>query len=286
MNVAKNSKKGKQLNQKTHFASLIYLTLAFCPSISKGLMPDPHLQKMNSSPVLQNVRKGDVKRVLYYITKAGLGQVYVSLGKAHQIKPGTVLNTFRHLSLGNGDSKFKSGQIKVTHLMGSYAVAEIIAQQELPYDSNYSSYPGVMAGDSIEKPSYLVQRVVHSLPELDIPYSQLFTEPKARPSSIELSSLGKLHLKKVIKVFAERKVSHLFISGYTGREGNTQANQVESLQRALAVRQYLITQLDFDPERITALGMGESDLKDPSNVSGHRQANRRIVIKASTSATH
>ena len=104
------------------------------------------------------------------------------------------------------------------------------------------------------------------------------------PSNIELSNSGKLYLNKAMKVFGSRKISHLFISGYTGKEGKTQLNQVESYQRALAVRQYLVTNLGFDPYRVTALGMGETSLKDPSNVSGHSQSNRRIVIKANTSA--
>ena len=169
--------------------------------------------------------------------------------------------------------------------MGNYAVAEVITQQELPYDTDYSAYPGVMAGDIIESPTYLVKKVLHTLPELEIPYTKLFTEPKAQPRNIELSKEGMEYLSRVMKVFGPRKISRMFISGYTGAEGQTQRNQVESYQRAFAVRQYLVTHLGFDPKRLTALGMGETGLKDPSNVSGHREANRRIVIKANTGAS-
>ncbi|MFK7826541.1 MAG: OmpA family protein [Oligoflexales bacterium] len=274
------------MNQRsTYFVSFLCSSQMFYPPISKGLMTNPDLTESETSTSQQNSQIINSKRVLYYITKDQLGLVYIALGSSHHIKSGTVLNTYRRLNLGKEISKFRSGQIKVTQLIGSYAVAKVINQQELPYDTNYSSYHGVMAGDLIEAPSYMVKKVIHSLPELDIPYFKLFTEPKARPTNIELSDSGKEFLINAMKVFGSRKVSHIFISGYTGREGKTESNQVESYQRALTIRQYLITHLGFDPNRLTAIGMGETALKDPSNVSGHSQANRRIVIKANTSAS-
>ena len=287
MNLAKKPEKGKQLNrQQPYLFSLLCSILVLCPHESKGLMHKQDLGGHSQSPSSHDSSmEGDAeKRVLHYITKNGLGRVYIRLGSSHRIKAGSVLNTYRNLSLGGSSSRFNSGQIKITQLMGSYAVAKVISKRDLPHDTDFSSYPGVMAGDLIEAPTYLVKKVLHSLPELEIPYTMLFTEPKSRPSRIELSKAGKDYLNRTMGVFGARKISHMFVSGYTGREGPTQLNQVESYQRAFAVRQYLITQLGFDPHRLTALGMGESALRDPSNVSGHSVSNRRIVIQANTSA--
>ena len=71
----------------------------------------------------------------------------------------------------------------------------------------------------------------------------------------------------------------LIITGHTDREGPSHVNQVESLQRALTVRQYFINELGFDSSRIVSLGMGEDEIRDPSFVAGQRNTNRRLEFQ-------
>ena len=69
------------------------------------------------------------------------------------------------------------------------------------------------------------------------------------------------------------------IEGHTDQNGSSSDNQIESYQRALTIRQFIIDELNMDENRIIAVGFGESEIIDDSYVAGYRQNNRRIVFK-------
>ncbi|OGC43050.1 hypothetical protein A2Y85_06840 [candidate division WOR-3 bacterium RBG_13_43_14] len=81
---------------------------------------------------------------------------------------------------------------------------------------------------------------------------------------------------KVLKAKPKMRVE---ISGHTDSIGSDSYNQTLSYQRANAVRQYLITYHQIDPNRLAAMGYGESQpIADNRSKSG-RDQNRRIEFK-------
>ena len=58
---------------------------------------------------------------------------------------------------------------------------------------------------------------------------------------------------------------------------------MESYQRALAVRSFLLEELGFDPARVLAVGQGEAGVpSDTSHVPGQGERYRCIVLKVLT----
>src|SRR5690606_7787304 len=87
-------------------------------------------------------------------------------------------------------------------------------------------------------------------------------------------------LRLVASEFGGARLQLLAIEAHTDHVGNAEANQIESYQRALTVRQYLTSVLKFTMEKVEAFGFGESDPLVPDFSPGHEDRNRRIVIKA------
>ena len=69
------------------------------------------------------------------------------------------------------------------------------------------------------------------------------------------------------------------VIGHTDSSGPAEANQIESYQRAVVVRQYLIDTLGFDADRVVALGKGEDELPEEPLTPNYKQRARRIVVK-------
>jgi outer membrane protein OmpA-like peptidoglycan-associated protein len=70
--------------------------------------------------------------------------------------------------------------------------------------------------------------------------------------------------------------SRFLINGHTDSKGEEDYNQELSQRRANAVVQYLVAQHDIDPQRLKAIGFGETALKDLSD--GESAINRRVEI--------
>ena len=66
------------------------------------------------------------------------------------------------------------------------------------------------------------------------------------------------------------------LAGHTDAVGDAAYNQALSERRAAAVRRYLTTQFDIDPERLETVGYGESRLLVP--VETENWQNRRVQI--------
>ena len=69
------------------------------------------------------------------------------------------------------------------------------------------------------------------------------------------------------------------IEGHTDQKGDSEQNQIETYQRALTIRQYLIDELGFDENRVTAIGLGESEPISDVILPGNADRSRRIVLK-------
>ena len=111
-------------------------------------------------------------------------------------------------------------------------------------------------------------------------YRDLFSDPKSFPLTFELSPDGLELLKQQTRVFLEAHSQSLIVEAHTDSEGDRQTNQMESYQRALTIRQMLIDELGFAPDRIIAIGLGESEPLKEMYLPGKKLEARRIIIRA------
>ncbi len=174
-----------------------------------------------------------------------------------------------------------TGVLKVAELRPNYALAS--AQEDSTYDSSiyFKSQPGIMVGDRVVSQAPRIIANIKLLPTVTIPYKELFLDPKSFPLSFELSEEGMETLKAKARVFVEARVGSLIVEAHTDSEGSREANQMESYQRALTIRQVLIDELALDPERVLAVGLGESEPLQEQHLPGKKDQARRIILKAS-----
>lgn len=95
-------------------------------------------------------------------------------------------------------------------------------------------------------------------------------------SEIQPKNFGLLtKLQRVIREFADGTVT---ISGHTDARGNEARNMKLSEERAQAVRQYLLANMDVPANRIQAVGKGESQPIATNETEEGRSKNRRIDV--------
>jgi len=99
------------------------------------------------------------------------------------------------------------------------------------------------------------------------------------PGSAQINTRNFGLLKKLEQALRLYPGFKVIIEGHTDSFGSTEANQVLSLNRAKAVRQYLLVHMqDVPAERLDAQGYGESrPIANNETVAG-RRANRRIDL--------
>jgi OmpA-OmpF porin, OOP family len=107
--------------------------------------------------------------------------------------------------------------------------------------------------------------------------------------SAELTPQARVQLEPLGRALATPQLlPHRFlIAGHTDSVGDAAYNRVLSLQRAIAVRDYLIQTHGIDPARLVAHGWGFTRLKDPRNPRS--AVNRRVevaLIASSAPASH
>jgi outer membrane protein OmpA-like peptidoglycan-associated protein len=174
------------------------------------------------------------------------------------------------------------GQLKVVEVQDRFTVARVEKQGSDMVQALFPKFPEIMAGDFAVIQRVNIARRPLVIPNAAIHYADLFADPNSRPGTFELKAQGADRLRDLAKPFANARLSMLMVEGYTDQEGSASANQVESYQRALTVRQFLIDELGFDESRVVAVGYGEAQPADTSFAPGSTDANRRIVLKAIT----
>jgi outer membrane protein OmpA-like peptidoglycan-associated protein len=85
------------------------------------------------------------------------------------------------------------------------------------------------------------------------------------------------NLEHLLEFMTLKKSAVIRLEGHTDSVGNDQANQVLSQKRAEAVRRYLIKK-GISPNRIEAVGYGESKPVATNDTEEGRQTNRRTVV--------
>ncbi len=68
------------------------------------------------------------------------------------------------------------------------------------------------------------------------------------------------------------------IEGHTDNVGDTTSNQLLSERRAAAVREFLIVKFGVSPDRVVAVGLGESQLLVPTPPQTSNARNRRVQV--------
>jgi hypothetical protein len=214
--------------------------------------------------------------VRYNRTDAKPATVLLRVQNVGEPAVGAVFEVFRQL----GEEKIQTGALKVLKADKGYAVAEVVMDGTIESENFFPKFKGVMIGDVAEPKEVKVVQTQFVTPIKTVHYHEIFRDPKANPSSYELTEEGKQRLKEAAEVFSEARVPVLMIEAYTDQKGPAEVNQLESYQRALTIRQYLTEVLGFDPDRTIALGYGESELAEDSFAPGFESKNRRIVFKA------
>ena len=86
-------------------------------------------------------------------------------------------------------------------------------------------------------------------------------------------------LNTLQRAIAEFPSGAITIEGHTDAQGNAASNQALSQRRADAVRDYLLSNMDVDPSRLTAIGFGEARPIASNETREGRALNRRIDVR-------
>ncbi len=231
----------------------------------------------------------DVIPILQYLDLSeepkGDSFVILGAGKKDGMLKGVTLKTFRSSGNTTGyESREKvwieTGRLKAVEVQAAVTIAKVVVDKTSMSKMFFPNFPTVMAGDfAVVKRQKLTRKQIVT-PTSQLSYASLFDDPKARPETFELSRSGRHKIMAAAKIFARSRLSLLMVEGYTDHKGPTNLNQIESYQRALTVRQFLIDELGFDPKRVMAIGYGENEPLDTSLAPGYEETNRRIVLKA------
>jgi hypothetical protein len=200
--------------------------------------------------------------------------------------PGSILESKRpkQLAAPGEPAWIATALLKVTEVREGYALAQVTSDGSRDSMMHFPDDPGLRVGDAALPQQLAITQKLRVLPTKTLTYDRLFIDPKSLPTTFELSPDGKEHLLDEARVFADVHAPLLLVEAHTDPHGKREANQIESYQRALTIRQILIDELGFDPERIVAVGLGESEPLDEPYLPGRAEQARRIVLRVKTPA--
>ena len=207
--------------------------------------------------------------------------IIIEGGSRDGLVSGDVFRIFRTGAVGahSPGVTIETGAAKVVAVYEHKSLAELTQNSTPVSERFYGRFPEVMAGDLAVRERIEVRRALSLSPEVTLPYNALFYDAKANPQNFELTDVGKAQLATEAGQFSNLRAGMLMVIGHTDAKGSSEVNQVESYQRAVVVRQYLIEQLGFDPMRIVAVGKGEDDLLNEDLTPGYAERARRIALK-------
>lgn len=201
--------------------------------------------------------------------------VGIRLLKSINLPSGTLLRAIRMRSGQNATV----AELRVTTAKGKRAVAKINRVTRGVSRTVLADYPFLMAGDFVQLSPVMVKARYRVVKPVAIRYDRLYQDPGAHPLSFQLSEGGRERLKDTLKDLTRNRQSLLIVEGHTDTMGSWRRNQLESLQRAEVVKRFAVDTLGIDPDRVVAVGQGEMEPVDQTNVPGHESRNRRIVLK-------
>jgi len=113
----------------------------------------------------------------------------------------------------------------------------------------------------------------------DAPVKKAFTVTAKFPSgSAVLSSTSKAQLKDAGAFLKNNDFKMVFVEGHSDSQGNDNYNKILSQRRAQAVKNQLVREYGLNPDKVKAIGYGETNpIADNATPAG-RAKNRRVVI--------
>lgn len=267
----------QQMPQKT--GSGLTISSVSNSSGSSNLPSQPPSQKVDLG------RQGEKTgfEIIQFLGEKKAGEFALIDGRTSDgLGQGVLLKSYRKMTQsGPGSSLWvETGKLKVAGKRGRHVFAEILEDSSPLSKESFPTFPGPMAGDHVVPSQVVIKKVAALLPVVEISYFDLFEDPTSLPRTFELKENGKAELLSKMNSFKTAHIPLILIEGHTSYTGSSESNQIESYQRSKTIRSFLVSNLGFDPERVLAVGYGESDLKDKSFTEGHERRNRRIIIKA------
>lgn len=211
--------------------------------------------------------------------------ILINAGKKDGIKPGTLLKTYRPTKVYNTkliseSILIETGLIKILQVNENNSIAQVIKNGTELSKSVFTKYPNIMVGDITKEANFIISPNKILTPTITLYYKDIFIDPNKTPTTFELSEKGKNILQKELQVFADKKISALIIEGHTDLDSDTQRSQVESYQRALIIKQFMVNNLLFNENALIPIGFGDQQPLYSNFISEDKILNRRIVIKA------
>ena len=209
-------------------------------------------------------------------------------GSRHGLLTGALLEVRRPKnspSAAGDEAWIPVAQLKTIEVRGDFALARVVTDGSQLSGVQFPDAPGAMVGDRAFRDEPILAQTIRVIPTRTLTYDQLFVDPKAFPSSFELTPEGKAFLVEQAQIFTSVHAPLLLIEGFTDHHGDRQSNQIESYQRALTIRQTLIDELGLDPERLVAIGLGETEALDEPYLPGRDRLARRIVLRTKNQET-
>ncbi len=229
--------------------------------------------------LVMNVYAAETHKILF-IDKQEKEIVTLENNPDENLEIGNVLNIKRpRHKESSEDNLITVGKVKLIEVGENRATAEVIQNETSNSKSIFPKFSKIMAGDlAVLESVDIVPSTIISKNEV-VSYFDLFSDPKQNPYTYELTQRGKDMLDLLSEEWQSHRMSRLLISGYTDAQGTREANEMESYQRALTIRQYLIQNHGYDPERVIAVGLGESELAEENVLPGQEKKNRRVEFK-------
>jgi outer membrane protein OmpA-like peptidoglycan-associated protein len=216
-----------------------------------------------------------------YQKASGGASVSVTGLDTTDVKVGETLEFMRETFPMHGTEKIMvlTGRGRVRSIGEGIVLAEVIEESSSEAEHYFRKFPFVMAGDQarvyrpvVQPRQYITKENLHF-------YFDIFVNPAKDAVSYELSAKGKTDLISSVEGLLEAGEGTIMVEGHTDNRGPSAQNQIESYNRAFAVRQFLVEALQLDSERVVAVGFGETQLPDYNNVPGHKRQHRRVVLK-------
>jgi hypothetical protein len=179
-------------------------------------------------------------------------------GQRDGLLPGTLLQTSRQ--------GIPTALLKTTEVRENYTLAEVTEDGSKDSVLYFPEAPGLMAGDRAEPQEMKISQSLRILPTRTLTYERLFIDPKNFPTTLELSAEGRKFLIEQAQILMNAHALLLLVEGHTD-------------QRAMTVRQVLIDELGLDPNRVVAMGLGETEPLDEPYLPGRAEEARRIILK-------
>ena len=209
-------------------------------------------------------------RILYVLNPPDTGvgpkgtlddrRYYIDRGVEMSINKGNILNVYREKRLSPLVPPIRMfiGTMEITDSKPGSSVGKFIPSQ------------AAMAHPMIRYKTAMVSDIV--VPRLVIDSGVLFDPGEAALKTGATEEFDKV--ANFIELFTHSK---LIIEGHTDSDGEAEANQVLSEQRAQRVVDYLIVEFDFiSAGMVEARGYGEDQPLVPNDTPENKQLNRRI----------